>query len=271
MSLLNIDGINIYYEVYGEKQAKETIYFLNGVMASANSWHGLIEPLIKLGYQVVLHDFMGQLKSDAPEGPYTFKDHIHHLLALSEHLETETFHLIGTSYGSEVAMRMTLDYPEKVLSLSLIDGVSEIDEVTKRFVESWKPMCDYEDPYDFFWGMAPSIYGNEFLTDNKEFLEERALAMRKMDRSYFEGLKRLIDTFVSEVDFTNELHQIKCPTQIIVGEDDLLKRVKFSRMIAEHIAHSELYILPNCGHVTIFEKPKELQTLLTGFLLTQEK
>ena len=93
--------------------------------------------------------------------------------------------------------------------------------------------------------------------------------MRKVDRSYFKGQKNLYDTYLKEVNFTKGLHEIQCPTLIVVGEEDILKPVKFSRIIANNIDNSEFYVLPNCGYVTIFEKPEELKTLISGFYLKQ--
>ena len=269
MSILNINGIDVHYEVYGNETSRRIVFLLNSVMASTSSWYGLLECFEKLDMRVVLHDFMGQLKSAKPAGPYTFDQHISHLLQLSDHLKVDSFHLLGTSYGSEVAMKCAIEHPQKVLSLTVIDGVSQVDEVMRAFLESWKKLCDNEDPYNFFWGMAPSIYGNDFIKKNQEFLEKRAISMRKVDRSYFEGQKILYDTFLKEVNFTKRLHEIQCPTLIVVGEEDILKPVKFSRIIANNIDNSEFYVLPNCGHVTIFEKPEELKTLISGFYLKQ--
>ncbi|NLC05293.1 MAG: alpha/beta hydrolase [Erysipelothrix sp.] len=271
MSYFESDGIKLYYEVYGDDSAKETVFLLNGVMASTNSWHNLLDTFKQLNMRVVLHDFMGQMRSDKPQGPYTFKQHVDQLLALSDYLNVDTFHLLGTSYGSEVAMRCAIDHPQRVLSLTLIDGVSETNDVMRAFLNSWKTLCDLEDPYDFFWGMAPSIYGNTFMKKNYDFLEKRALAMRKVDRSYFEGQKILYDTFLKEVDFTDELHHIQCPALVVVGEEDILKPVVFSRIIASHIKNSEIYIIPDCGHVTVFEKEDELKTLITGFYAKKQR
>ena len=44
-------------------------------------------------------------------------------------------------------------------SISVIDSVSELDEVLKNFVLSWKTLADTKDGEKFFWGMLPDIYG----------------------------------------------------------------------------------------------------------------
>lgn len=267
MSTFNVGGVNLFYEVKGDINSKSAVAFLNGVMATTNSWD-LITPIFeKLGFKVILHDFKGQLKSDKPEGPYTFAEHALEAKALFEHLGVEKLHLIGTSYGSEVGMKFAILFPEMVKSLSIICGVSELDEVLKGFVDNWSMLCDLNDGEKFFWGMAPIIYGNSFYLKNLGALEKRAKAMKKLTKDYFIGQKILYDTFKNDVYMTDELHKIKCPSLVIAGEDDLLKRPKFSDIIAKTIPNTEYVILPDCGHVAIFEQHNILNTLLSGFVL----
>lgn len=267
MAIFEHQGTNIYYDIKGNPNAEKTVAFFNGVMASTSSWDFVTDIFEQADFKIILHDFRGQLKSDKPEGPYSFAMHAEEAKALFEHLNIEQVHLIGTSYGSEVAMKFSMLYPEMVQTLSLIDGVSELDEVLKGFIQNWEYLLELGDGEKFFKGMAPSIYGNTFMNTHKKMLDERAKALKKVDPSYFVGQKILYETFKNDVTMTDQLHTIQAPTLVIVGEEDLLKRVKFSRIIAQHIPKSELFIIADCGHVAIFEKPNELKTLLFGFIL----
>jgi len=266
MSTVNINGVNLYYELLGEKNTLGTVAFFNGVMATTNSWVYQVPLFLKLGYQILLHDFKGQLKSDKPVGPYTFKDHAIEAKALMDELGIKKVHLIGTSYGGEVAMKFAILYPEYVKSISIIDSVSELDDNLKWMVQGWKNLAK-GDPVDFFWGMAPSIYGNTFLKNNRETLEKRAQTLTKVPNDYFTGQIYLYDTFINDVFMTDELNQILCPALVVCGEDDILKKPKFSKIIANKIPNSEYALIPDCGHVTIFEKPNILNSLLLGFVV----
>lgn len=152
----------LYYEVHGDPNGRETIAFLNGVMASVSSWTLLWPVFERAGFRVILHDFKGQLKSSKPAGPYSFAQHCAEAKALFEHLGVEKLHLVGTSYGGEVAMKFAILYPEMTRSISVIDSVSELDEVCKGFVVGWKALCDTGDGETFFWGMAPASMGRTF-------------------------------------------------------------------------------------------------------------
>lgn len=260
-------GTKLYYEIHGDPNGKETIAFLNGVMASVSSWSLLWPVFERAGFRVIVHDFKGQLKSDKPDGPYTFAEHCAEAKALFEYLGVEKLHLVGTSYGGEVAMKFAILYPEMVKSISVIDSVSELDPVCEGFVVGWKVLCDTKDGETFFWGMAPSIYGPEFLEKNKEMLAGRARAIKDNPNGYLEGQKTLYDTFAQDVYMTDELHKIQCPALILCGEQDILKPPKFSKIMADNIPDSEYVTIPDCGHVAIFEKPKELESAIFGFVM----
>lgn len=267
MSVFEISGISLFYELRGNPEAEKTLVFLNGVMASTSSWHVLSKPFEDLGFRVLLHDFKGQLKSDKPEGPYSFKDHAEELHALLTHLGIHSPHLIGTSYGGEVAMKYASLYPEEVKSLIIIDSTSELNPLMKSFVLSWRKAAEEGDGESFFNILVPSIYGMKFMEENEEFLKARAKATQHVGQEYLDGQITLYDTFLNDVEMTEDLKQIKAPALVICGTEDILKKPEQSLIIHRNIRNSEYVLLPECGHVSIFEKPRELTTLLLGFVL----
>lgn len=267
MPYFETEGTQLYYEVHGDPNGRETIAFFNGVMASVSSWYALYPVFARAGLRVVLHDFKGQLKSSKPEGPYSFAQHCAEAKALFTHLGVEHVHLVGTSYGGEAAMKFAVLYPEMVRSISVIDSVSELDSVCSGFVTGWKVLCDTGDGETFFWGMAPSIYGGEYIERNREALAARAKAIKSNPNGYLEGQKTLYDTFVADVTMTDELENVRCPALILCGEQDILKPPKFSKIIADHIRGAEYITLPGCGHVAIFERPGELESAIFGFVM----
>jgi len=267
MAIYEYNGTQLFYEELGDPNGKNTVAFLNGVMASTSSWAYLTPVFVKLGFRIILHDFKGQLRSSKPSGPYTFMEHCDEARALFEHLGVKKLHLVGTSYGGEIAMKFAVLYPEMVNTISVIDSVSELDAVLEGFLFGWSALCDIGDGELFFNGMAPSIYGPAFMASNRAMLAERAKAVKSFPADYLQGQKILYDTFLHNVTMTDELNKIECPALIICGENDILKPPKFSQIIADHIPNSEYLTIPNCGHVAIFEKPKELESAVSGFIL----
>jgi 3-oxoadipate enol-lactonase len=262
----NKRGLNIYYEVLNKDSKKDVIVFLNGVMASVSSWKFQYDLLEKMGYKIIVQDFVGQLKSDKFEGLYSFYKHAEDTIDLLDHLGIKEAHFIGTSYGGEVAMKLASQFSSHVKSISVIDSVSELDQNLIDGVSAWIDLAETKNGQVFFNGMMPSIYGQPFIDQNKEMLESRAKAMNHVPDSYFEGQIALYHTFLQDVTMTQELKDITCPTLIVCGELDTLKPMKFSKLIHDEIKDSLYITIPDCGHVTIFEKPQELNTILLGFL-----
>jgi 3-oxoadipate enol-lactonase len=266
MYFYNKDKNKIFYDIINPDSNKDVLVFLNGVMASTNSWANQYDVLRRQGYKIVLHDFLGQLKSDKFEGLYSFEKHAEDLDQLLMELNISKAHLIGTSYGGEVAMKFAVMYQSKVTSLTIIDSVSELDDKLIRSVEEWIDLAETYDGEEFFYGMMPSIYGYSYIKNNKDFLSKRAKAMKQIPKDYFDGQIGLYKTFIKDVTMTKELHNIQCPSLVVCGKEDTLKPVKFSEIIADRIPNSKLVVIPDCGHVTIFEKPEELNGYIIDFL-----
>lgn len=267
MPIFDYNGVNLYYEARGDENSRDVIAFFNGVMASVSSWEYFAEAFVRQGFRVILHDFKGQMKSDKPAGPYSFAQHAAEAKALFGFLGVEQGHIVGTSYGGEVAMKFAMEYPEAAKTITLIDSVSELDPVLESFVLGWKILCDTGDGEKFFWGMTPSIYGADFIEKNREMLTQRAKATKAAPPEYFAGQKTLYDTFAQDVYMTDRLGDIRCPALVLCGEEDILKKPKFSQIIADGIPGAEYLTIPGCGHVAIFEKPGELLSAMLGFIV----
>lgn len=268
MPKIKINDIELFYEVYGKSNTQGTIVFFNGVMATASSWQSQVDLFVEHGFKVIVHDFRGQLKSDKPQGPYSFKLHAHDSMMLMKALHIQQAHLIGTSYGGEVILTFALLYPEMVQSITVINSVSEVDEALIEGVNEWKKLAQTYDGEYFFRGMISSVYHPTYLKNNADLLEKRAKQFAQIPKDYFDGQIALYDTFMTDLNVTSQLHQLEMPVLIVVGENDELKPRHFSDLMAKEIKHVQYIIIPECGHVTIFEKPQTLNPMLLGFVLT---
>ncbi len=262
--------VKIHHELRGPEDAQETIIFLNGVMASVSSWNYYADYFTGHGYRILLHDFRGQLLSDKPTHPCTFEDHVMDLKEIMVESGIKKAHLIGTSYGGEVAMLFACTFPSMMESLSVIDSVSERDALLDSFIESWKTAASVMNPSDYLKIMIPTIYGNTFISENRSFLDKKITNMNSLPEDFLTGQINLYNTFLS-LNITAQLKEISVPALIICGEEDILKPARFSRIIAANIPEATLRIIPDCGHVAIFEKPEEVKQLCADFIKKKHK
>jgi len=244
--------VDLYYEIEGE--GADTVAFVNGIGMTVQSWQPIRGRFVARGFRCLLHDCRGQLRSDKPtDSPYSIELHVADFLSLLDALGIERVHLVGTSYGSEIGMLFACFHPERVASLTVIAGVSELDGLMRAAAESWAVAADC-GAVPFFRCMLPWAYSSEYLARNQQLLRDQEEAMRRLPPDYFAAFTQLVGAFL-QLDITSELNRILCPTLVISAERDLLKGPRFGRLIHANIASSEFVVIPGAGHAVVLEQP----------------
>ena len=261
METIRIRGCDIAYERRGGNGAP--VLFLNGIAMTIAHWTDLGR-VLESDRQCLYHDFRGQLMSGKPPDGYSLEGHAEDIKELMDAVGMAKAHVVGTSYGSEVGMVFALAYPESCLSLTVIDGVSELDPVLKAAVDSWK-LTALADPVLFYRTILPWNYSPAYLAASIEGLRKREEAMKRLPRDYYEAFSRLCDAFL-DIDLTGKLGDITCPTLVLVAERDILKHRRFAEIIARTIPYAELRVIPKAGHAVVIERPVELGGLIKKWI-----
>jgi len=258
-----VNGVRLRYEMFGERGPQ--IILLNGIAMTIGHWKPMIEALGGK-YRVLCHDLRGQTLSDKPSGDYSLDQHAADLAGLMDSLGITKAHIVGTSYGSEVAMAFAIAYPERCESLAVIDGVSELDPLLRAAVESWMAaaLCD---PRVYYRTLMPWTYSAEYIGKNHDALVAREESVAKLPREWFEAFARLCESFL-RIDLTGMLCRIPCPTFVLVGQRDILKHEGFASIIAATIKGARMKVLPGAGHAAVIEQPetvaREIDAFITG-------
>jgi pimeloyl-ACP methyl ester carboxylesterase len=63
---------------------------------------------------------------------------------------------------------------------------------------------------------------------------------------------------LSRRDWRASLPQIRCPTVVIVGDSDEITPPKLAEEIVSGITGARLVLVPDCGHLTTFERSAEV-------------
>lgn len=261
MPFLACNGVCLYYEWHGPEGAPVLVLNNGILMNAAVSWSFQTEAF-SAGYRVLLYDCRGQGQSDHPDAPYSMEQHAADLAGLLAALAVERAHVLGISYGGEVAQAFALLYPQRVLSLILADTVSEVGPELRLIVEGWKAAALRGDPDLFFlvtvgWNFSPN-----FIAARAAMLQAARVRYRELD---LPAVARLCDALL-DVDFTARLGGITAPTCVIVGQDDQLKGAGYAQVIHRAIAGSELRMLPRAGHAVCMEAPAAFNQSVLEFL-----
>lgn len=259
----DINGVDIYYELKGK--GEKTIAFLNGIAMSTPWWKPQVKNFSD-DYKVLLHDFRGQGQSTLQPNNFTFEQHADDFYTLLGKLNIDEIHIMGVSYGAEVAMVFALKYPEKVSSLLLGTAVSEVRPLLKAKIESWILASKTYDGKLFFKVMAPYIYSNNFYERKSTWLEDRAEQFDKIvNKEWFDGFIALCENFLT-LDITDQLNNINVPTLVVSAKEDILKPPLYSKIISKNIPNTKLKLVENSGHGLFAEKPTEFNKIISKFL-----
>ena len=261
MPLINVNDVNLYYELHGPEHA-DVIVLSNGIFMSTASW-GYQVAALKQHFRVLVYDCRGMWKSDHPAGPYSMEQHADDLAALLHALDITVAHIAGISYGGEISMTFALKYPEMVRSLIVSSSVSQIDPLLMAIGQSWAVAMQTKDAKTLFSVTLPYNFSENYIQANQELLAATGKKYEQMD---FESVSELMAAFI-KLELTGELKKIVAPTLVVVGEEDLLKPRKYSEIITREIPNSELLIIPHAAHAVCIEKPGEFNTAVLGFLL----
>lgn len=115
--MLVVNDTHLYYEEAGVGPA---VVLIHGFTLDTRMWDDQFLPLAQ-GFRVIRYDLRGFGCSVIPtDAPYS---HVENLRALLDELGIRQAHLVGLSKGGGVALDFALTYPQRALSLALIDTV----------------------------------------------------------------------------------------------------------------------------------------------------
>jgi pimeloyl-ACP methyl ester carboxylesterase len=240
-----------YWDTGGEGQP---VVLLHPASGSGLIWGYQQPALVKAGYRVIAYSRRSYFNSDAlaKDRPGIGSADLHGLI---EFLGLTKFHLLGSAAGGTVAVDYALSHPDRLLSLTLADNAAGIrdGEVAKAVVSIRTK--GFDDMPVEFRELGPSYRaanpeGARIWTE----LAHKALTAK----DFRQGVANEITTA--------RIEAMKVPTLLITGDADLVNPPSILRMVARHIAGSEMLIAPEAGHSTYWEQPDMFNGALLGFL-----
>jgi len=250
----------LYYEVHGEGKP---LVLLNGLMMSTLSWKIFVEPL-SANNKLVLLDFFDQGQSDRM-AEYNQDLQVEALKALLDYLELDKVALVGISYGGNVALKFTVAHPSYVDRLIVFNAAAKTGEYLKEIGQSW--IMAKDNPTQFYSTTIPIIYSSDFYNGRTQWMSDRKeiLINHVFNNAFFmEGIVRLIKS-AEDYDVEERLGEIVAKTLIVASEYDPITPFTEQKLLHKGIKNSELILLPNCGHASMYEKPALFVTLILGF------
>lgn len=233
---------------------REALVLVHGFAANNLNWLRLSRHLHEEFY-IVAPDLPGHGDSvQDPELSYRIPEQARRLDAIMEKLDIEQAHVAGNSMGGAISAVFAAEFPDRVLSLGLIDtaGIHEHPSELDRLREQGKnPLIvknheDYDELLDFVMEERPFIPW-----PISSVMAREAIANHDINRKIFKDLLK-----DSETDFARILSRIHVPTLVLWGTEDRVINVRNAPLVAEALPNSRLKIFEGIGHVPMIEAPE---------------
>jgi 3-oxoadipate enol-lactonase len=231
MPIVEVDNINIYYEIHGEGEPLVLIGGLANDVTDYTEHTGIIRELSQ-HYKVITFDNRGVGRTDKPDIPYSIEMMAQDTTALLSTLSIRKAHVLGVSMGGRIALELTLRYPNVVNRLVLVSTGPRVIKTWRRYL-----VLNMLHRLPFFRGRYPQPY---------------YAFTRQSEAS-------------SSYDCTDRLHEIHVPTLIMHGKKDKFAPYELAQEMHENISGSEM-ITSAGGHLFLFFRSKAFTKAVLDFL-----
>ncbi|HVC77413.1 MAG TPA: alpha/beta fold hydrolase [Candidatus Micrarchaeaceae archaeon] len=259
---VELNGARIHYTRSG---AGYPVVFLHAGVADSRMWEPQGAGLAN-HFDVIAPDMRGYGKSELPAKSWS---PIADVLALMDALRIrEAPHVVGCSIGGGVAIDFALEHSDRVSKLVLVGaGVGgqphddKYDELFKDVTaaEATKDLDVLNEAEMKLWLIGPDRATNQVEQRLRDlFLEMNGIALKSDFASA--PTKKL------EPPAFGRLAEIKAPTLVIVGDEDLSEIRDTADLLVSKIPNARQAVIHNAAHLPNLEHPDKFNRLLVDFL-----
>jgi len=261
------NGIELEYETFGDPDARPLILIAGLAMQMIGWDERFCKLLAARGFYVIRFDnrdsgLSTQMEAAGPADiaaafsgdahpAYELDDMAADVAGLLDSLGIQAAHVVGVSMGGFIAQLVAINHPDRVLSLtSIMSGPGGSDEVAPKpegaAVLVAPPPPTREEQIELAMSIHRVLTG---AGDRLDDATERARAERSVDRAYYPlGVGRQLVAILAAKSRLERLKQLRVPTLVIHGTDDILVPVENGRLVAESVPGARLIEIEGMGH-----------------------
>jgi 3-oxoadipate enol-lactonase len=259
MPVLDDEGLPLHYVVCGHG---EPVLLLHGLGLRATSWTFQIAALERQ-FRLIIPDLPGSGRSPPPRDGYGIPEFARSLWRLLDHLGTSTVSIVGFSLGGAVALEMSLQRPEQVKRLALINSLASyrVDH-WRKWLEAWIPIALVR---------VLGIQATAWLLATRMFPQPWQSAMRKLGALMIgaASAQAALATAQAALRWTasERLDRLCSRTLIIAGEHDYVPLAEKCELAAR--IGAAMVIVRGSRHGTPFDSIRATNASLLALLTDQ--
>ena len=254
--------IHLRYTEYGVGGAGPVV-LLHGFPLTRAMWDETV-PALADTYHVIVPDLRGHGESEATDGLYEMADHAGDVLALLDTLGHRQAAVVGLSMGGYILLQLLTSAPERLWAVVLADTMGRADiEERKQARAAQAEIIKTEGLAKFAEQVLPRMFAPSVPALRPELVERfRRTITSQQPESVVSALLGL----AARPDMIEPLKQVRVPTLVIVGAEDLATTPEHAHELAATIPDATLVILPGAGHMSNWEDSEGFNRAVRTFL-----
>jgi pimeloyl-ACP methyl ester carboxylesterase len=269
--IIKTNNIELCTESFGNKD-NPAILLIAGATVSMLYWdEEFCQRLADKGFYVIRYDNRDVGKSTYYETgttPYDIVDLTDDAIAVLDGYKIKNAHFTGMSLGGLISQIASIKYPERVKTLTLMstgpwgDSDPTIPEMDTRILDFHAKSGTID------WTNEDNVV--EYMTEGAALMSGKKAFDKKRCEQYVRDEFNRANNYISMFnhaalqggeEYWNKLNEIKQPTLIIHGTDDLIWHFKHTNVLLNNIRDSKLITLEETGHELHFE---DWNTIIDG-------
>ena len=257
------DGVRIHYEIRGQGQPLALIF---GYAGSSRGWGEPFLKLLESRFQTIVIDNRGTGQSDKPDAPYTIEMFADDAAGVLDKLDIPRAHIFGVSMGGMIAQEFALRHPKRTATLTLgcttAGGKHSVPPPPEslKILTAPREGVSPEDVIRRGWPLGHTLM---YIAENRAVLEATIPRLLKHPTPPFALQRQLEATYTLQT--FERLPQIKAPTLVVTGAEDVLIPAKNSEILAAQIPGAKLHIIPGVGHAFMSDGREEFLKVFLPF------
>jgi 4,5:9,10-diseco-3-hydroxy-5,9,17-trioxoandrosta-1(10),2-diene-4-oate hydrolase len=268
---IKVGNINTRFWAAGEKGT--AVILIHGLGGFIENWVHNVNALAQQ-HRVYAMDLVGFGRSDKTPLTHDLNDLVRFINDFMKIQNIEKASLVGNSLGGGLVLQFTLEFPEKVEKLVLVDNAGMGRDVILDFKLCSLPFVGELLTRPSLKGTArlwkKIVYDSSLITSELVELSYRLAAQPSAQKALLAPLRAGINLLGQRAELIrpliDSLAGIIKPVLITWGQQDRIIPVAHARVAVDKIPGARLEIFDRCGHMPQLEHPGKFNKLVLDFL-----
>ena len=164
MPVVRAGELNIHYKLTG-RSSGEPIVFIGGLGADWTTWSLQLKEFEKDYLCLAFDNRDSGLTESSPDREYNLQDMARDTVELTHALGIDFAHIVGHSMGGAIAQELTIAFPERVASLTLVATFSRIGPLGLEILKDIGPLNSLSENGFLSELVAPIAFNIKSLND----------------------------------------------------------------------------------------------------------